>query len=95
MRKLLVINAHPEVESKTSLSLQILDHLGTYKENKQHDEVIEQNNLYEDVIPMIDKIVLSGWEHSRNGDPLTHEENEVLERMNEIFTLNQCLPFLA
>lgn len=85
MRKLLVINAHPEVESKTSLSLQVLDHfLGTYKENKQDDEVIEQINLYEDVVPMIDKIVLSGWEHSRNGDPLTHEENEVLERMNEI-----------
>ncbi|WP_333880727.1 FMN-dependent NADH-azoreductase [Lysinibacillus capsici] len=85
MRKLLVINAHPEVESKTSLSLQVLDHfLGTYKENKQDDEVIEQINLYKDVVPMIDKIVLSGWEHSRNGDPLTHEENEVLERMNEI-----------
>ncbi|MEY2355980.1 FMN-dependent NADH-azoreductase [Lysinibacillus capsici] len=85
MRKLLVINAHPEVESKTSLSLQVLDHfLGTYKENKQDDEVIEQINLYEDVVPMIDKIVLSGWEHSRNGDPLTHEENEVSERMNEI-----------
>lgn len=85
MRKLLVINAHPEVESKTSLSLQVLDHfLGTYKENKQDDEVIEQINLYEDVVPMIDKIVLSGWKHSRKGDPLTNEENEVLERMNEI-----------
>ena len=47
---------------KTSLSLQVLDHfLGTYKENKQDDEVIEQINLYEDVVPMIDKIVLSGW----------------------------------
>lgn len=85
MRKLLVVNAHPEVESKTSLSLQVLDHfLGTYKENKQNDEVIEQINLYEDVVPMIDKVVLSGWEHSRNGDPLTHGENEVLKRMNEI-----------
>ncbi len=85
MRKLLVINAHPEVESKTSLSLQVLDHfLGTYKENKQNDEVIEQINLYEDVVPMIDKVVLSGWEHFRNGDPLTHGENEVLKRMNEI-----------
>lgn len=33
---------------------------------------------------MIDKVVLSGWEKSRNGEPLTHEENEVLERMNKI-----------
>lgn len=26
MSKLLVINAHPEVESKTSMSLQVFDH---------------------------------------------------------------------
>jgi len=85
MSKLLVINAHPEVESKTSMSLQVFGHfLKTYKENKEDNEVIEQINLYEDVVPMIDKAVLSGWEKSRNGEPLTHEENEVLERMNKV-----------
>ncbi|WP_445480578.1 FMN-dependent NADH-azoreductase [Lysinibacillus irui] len=85
MSKLLVINAHPEVESKTSMSLQVFDHfLRTYKENKHDYEVIEQINLYEDVVPMIDKVVLSGWEKSKNGEPLTHEENEVLDRMNNI-----------
>lgn len=85
MSKLLVINAHPEVESKTSMSLQVFNHfLKTYKENKDGNEVIEQINLYEDVVPMIDKVVLSGWEKSRSGSPLTHEESEVLERMNEV-----------
>lgn len=85
MSKLLVINAHPDVESKTSMSLQVFDHfLRTYKENKDDNEVIEQINLYEDVVPMIDKVVLSGWEKSRNVEPLTYEENEVLERMNKI-----------
>lgn len=85
MSKLLVINAHPEVESKTSMSLQVFNHfLKTYKENKDENEVIEQINLYEDVVPMIDKVVLSGWEKSRSGSPLTHEESEVLERMNEV-----------
>jgi len=85
MSKLLVINAHPEVESKTSMSLQVFDHfLRTYKEIKDDNEVIEQINLYEDVVPMMDKVVLSGWEKSRHGEPLTYEENEVLERMNKI-----------
>ncbi|WP_042475113.1 FMN-dependent NADH-azoreductase [Bacillus ndiopicus] len=85
MNKLLVINAHPEVVSKISMSLQVFDHfLRTYKEHINDEEVIEQINLYEDVVPMIDKVVLSGWEKSRNGEPLTHEENEVLERMNKI-----------
>ncbi|MHA7582556.1 FMN-dependent NADH-azoreductase [Paenibacillus vandeheii] len=85
MSKLLVINAHPLVNSTSSFSLNVLNNfLKTYKENKAEDEVIEQINLYEDVIPMIDKTVLSAWGKSAKGEALSTEEIEVTVRMNEI-----------
>ena len=75
MSKLLVINAHPEVESATSYSLNVLNYfLKQYKEQYSSDEVIEQINLYNDVIPMIDQTVLSAWGKQRNGEELTIEE---------------------
>ncbi|MDN8588974.1 NAD(P)H-dependent oxidoreductase [Paenibacillus sp. 11B] len=85
MSKLLVINAHPLVNSTSSFSLNVFNNfLKTYKENKAKDEVIEQINLYEDVIPMIDKTVLSAWGKSAKGEALSTEEIEVTVRMNEI-----------
>ncbi|OPH00110.1 FMN-dependent NADH-azoreductase [Chryseobacterium mucoviscidosis] len=88
MSKLLIINAHPLVNSTSSFSLNVLNNfLKTYKENKAKDEVIEQINLYEDVIPMIDKTVLSAWGKSAKGEALSTEEIEVTVRMNEILQL--------
>lgn len=85
MNKLLVINAHPEVDSTSSFSLNVLDYfLKIYKERHSHDEVIEQINLYKDVIPPVDQTVLSAWGKLGNGQKLTIEEQEVTKRMTEV-----------
>ncbi|MGM0879683.1 MAG: FMN-dependent NADH-azoreductase [Bacillota bacterium] len=85
MSKLLVINAHPEVDSTSSFSLNVFNYfLKIYKEQHSNDEVIEQINLYNDGVPMIDQTVLSGWGKLRNGQELTSEEQEVTGRMNEV-----------
>lgn len=47
MSKLLVINAHPKVDSTSSFSQNVLNYfMKIYKENHSNDEVIEQINLY-------------------------------------------------
>ncbi|TYP73177.1 FMN-dependent NADH-azoreductase [Paenibacillus methanolicus] len=85
MSKLLVINAHPDTESASSYSLNVLSYFLTlYKQQHASDEVIEQINLYNDVIPMIDQTVLRAWEKQRNGEELTIKEQEVTGRMNEV-----------
>lgn len=85
MSKLLVINAHPEVDSTSSFSLHVLNYfLKIYKERHSNDEVIEQMNLYHHVIPMIDQTVLSAWGKQRNGEELTSEEQEITGHMNEV-----------
>lgn len=85
MNKLLVINAHPEVDSTSSYSLNVLNYfMKTYKERHSNDEVIEQINLYDDVIPMIDQTVLSAMGKQRSGEDLTSAEQAVTERMNEV-----------
>lgn len=85
MSKLLVINAHPEVDFTSSYSLNVLNYfLKMYNERHSNEEVIEQINLYDDVIPMIDQTVLSAWRKQRSGEELTSEEQEVTKRMNEV-----------
>lgn len=85
MSKLLVINAHPEVQSTSSVSLNVLDYfLKVYKEAHSKDEVIEQINLYDEAIPMLDKTVLTAWGKLGKGEALTREEQEVTERMNGV-----------
>ncbi|MCA0758167.1 NAD(P)H-dependent oxidoreductase [Paenibacillus sp. N4] len=85
MNKLLIINAHPEVDSTSSFSLNVFHYfMKIYKEQHSHDEVIEQINLYDDVVPMIDQTVLSAWGKLRNGQELTSEEQQVTGRMNEV-----------
>ncbi|ANE45301.1 FMN-dependent NADH-azoreductase [Paenibacillus swuensis] len=85
MNKLLVINAHPEVNSASSYSLNVLNHfMKIYKERHANDEAIEQINLYNDVIPMVDQTVLSAWGKQNNGEELTSEEQEVTGRMSNI-----------
>ncbi|NUU60216.1 FMN-dependent NADH-azoreductase [Paenibacillus agri] len=85
MSKLLIINAHPLVDSTTSFSLSGFKHfMKTYEKHKPNNEIIEQINLYEDEIPLIDKIVLGAWDKSAQGEALTTQEKEVTGRMNEI-----------
>ena len=85
MNKTLIINAHPKVDDPSSVSIKVLNHfLVSYKEFIPNNETIEQINLYDDVVPMIDKTVLSAWEKQGNGQQLTDEEQKVTERMSEI-----------
>lgn len=85
MSKLLVINAHPIMDSKSSFSLKVLDYfLKIYKERQSNSEVIEHINLYKDYIPMVDQTVLCTWGKQRNGEQLTSEEQEISGRMSEV-----------
>ncbi|MED3068518.1 NAD(P)H-dependent oxidoreductase [Bacillus thuringiensis] len=85
MNKTLIINAHPKVDDPSSVSIKVLNHfLVSYKELIPNNETIEQINLYDDVVPMIDKTVLSAWEKQGNRQKLTDEEQKVTERMSEI-----------
>ncbi|UNK21055.1 NAD(P)H-dependent oxidoreductase [Paenibacillus sp. N3/727] len=85
MSKLLIINAHPNFDSKTSASLDVFNYfLKVYKENHSKDEVIEQINLYEDEVPLLDKNVLSAWGKQAEGKELTSQEKKVTDRMSEI-----------
>ncbi|EMX0191898.1 NAD(P)H-dependent oxidoreductase [Bacillus cereus] len=85
MNKTLIINAHPKVDDTSSVSIKVLNHfLVSYKELIPNNETIEQINLYDDVVPMIDKTILSAWEKQGNGQQLTDEEQKVTERMSEI-----------
>jgi len=85
MSKLLVINAHPEVDSTSSFSLNVFNYfMKIYKEKHSNDEVIEQINLYKDVVPMIDQTVLSAWGKLKTGQELTSREQEVTEHMNDV-----------
>ncbi|WP_078386774.1 FMN-dependent NADH-azoreductase [Bacillus cereus] len=85
MNKTLIINAHPKVDDTSSVSIKVFKHfLESYKELISNNKTIEQINLYDDVVPMIDKTVLSAREKQGNGQELTREEQKVTERMSEI-----------
>ncbi|EEL68499.1 FMN-dependent NADH-azoreductase 1 [Bacillus mycoides] len=67
MTKTLIINAHPKIDDTSSVSIQVFNHfLESYKEVISNSEVVEQINLYSDVVPMIDQTVLSAWDKQRN-----------------------------
>ena len=85
MNKTLIINAHPKVDDTSSVSIKVFKHFFFFfKELISNNKTIEQINLYDDVVPMIDKTVLSAWEKQGNGQELTREEQKVTERMSEI-----------
>lgn len=84
MEKLLVINAHPKVDSDTSVSLLVLHHfLETYKKMNPEGP-IEQIDLYREHIPCIDRTYLSLQEKKKKGERLTEEEQVLDSRMREI-----------
>jgi len=85
MNKTLIINAHPKIDDTSSVSVQVFNHfLKAYKQLIPDSEVVEQINLYSDLVPMIDKTVLSAWEKQRKEQELTSQEQKVTERMSEI-----------
>lgn len=51
------------------------------------NETIKLLNLYDDVVPTIDKTVLIAWEKYRNEQELTDEEQKVTERISGIIQL--------
>lgn len=55
----------------------------SYKENHASDEV-KHIDLFKEDIPVIDKDVLTGWGKLRNGDDLTKEEQQKVDRFSEI-----------
>lgn len=85
MSKLLVINAHPEFDSTSSVTLNTLrDFIGYYMEEKDGEEFIEQINLYDDYIPQLNKTTFSAWNKQAENQKLTEEELKVITRMNEL-----------
>ncbi|UED81500.1 NAD(P)H-dependent oxidoreductase [Lysinibacillus sp. CD3-6] len=85
MSKLLVINAHPEFDSTTSVSLVGLrNFMDFYQEENSDEEIIEQINLYDDYIPQLDKTIFTAWNKQANNEKLTDEELHAISRMHEL-----------
>ncbi|WP_028610769.1 FMN-dependent NADH-azoreductase [Paenibacillus harenae] len=84
MEKLLVINAHPKVDTNSSVSLQVLHQfLETYKKMNPEGP-IEQVDLYREHIPCIDRTFLSLQEKRGRDERLTEEEQTLDFRMSEV-----------
>lgn len=84
MEKLLIINANPKTDINSSASLQVLEHFQKAYAALQPAESMERIDLYEEDIPVIDKVVLSAWDKIANGGDMTAEEQKVTKRMGEI-----------
>ncbi|SET26749.1 FMN-dependent NADH-azoreductase [Paenibacillus sp. NFR01] len=84
MGKLLVINAHPTVDSTDSVSLEVGTQFINIYRKMNPNESIEQINLYDEEIPQLDSVVLSAWGKFASGAELTEEEKRVADKMNEI-----------
>ncbi|GLX67229.1 FMN-dependent NADH-azoreductase [Paenibacillus glycanilyticus] len=84
MEKLLVINAHPAVDSPASVSLQVGNHFIENYRKMNPSESIEQIDLYSEEIPELNSAVLGAWDKLTAGGELTEEEKRITGRMNEI-----------
>ncbi|PNZ24067.1 azoreductase [Staphylococcus petrasii] len=83
MTKLLYITAHPLDELASNSMAAGKTFVDSYKENHPSDEV-KHIDLFKEDIPMIDKDVLTGWGKLRNGDELTSDEQQKVNRLSEI-----------
>ncbi|WP_154838145.1 FMN-dependent NADH-azoreductase [Staphylococcus sp. Marseille-Q1834] len=83
MTKLLYIIAHPLDELASNSMAAGKAFTDAYKENHFNDEV-KHIDLFKEDIPMIDKDVLTGWGKLRNGDELTSDEQQKVNRLSEI-----------
>lgn len=84
MENMLIINAHPRVESATSVSLQVLQHFLEAYAKSNPAGVIEQIDLYRDSIPAIDHRILELRGKQGRGEPLNEEERQLTDRMSAI-----------
>lgn len=84
MENMLIINAHPRVESATSVSLRVLQHFLEAYTKWNPTGAIEQIDLYRDSIPAIDHIVLELWNKQGRGEPLNEQEQQITDRMSAI-----------
>ncbi|RLL45480.1 FMN-dependent NADH-azoreductase [Oceanobacillus piezotolerans] len=83
MKRTLIINAHPRVDSEDSISLKVGKHLiKSYR--KSGKKVIHQINLYQDYVPAIDGLFLKAYDNMENGIALEGDEEQILHRMAEI-----------
>ncbi|WP_028776754.1 FMN-dependent NADH-azoreductase [Shimazuella kribbensis] len=84
MEKILIINAHPKVDDTSSVSLQVLQRfMETYK-TLHPDYPMEQIDLYRDIVPTIDHVVLKAWEKIGKEETLNEEELWLTSRMSDI-----------
>lgn len=84
MEKLLVINAHANVDSPDSVSIEVGKYFIDNYRKMNPNELIEQIDLYGEEIPEINSTVLSAWGKFESGGELTDEEKRVTSKMNEI-----------
>ncbi|MET3289773.1 UNVERIFIED_CONTAM: FMN-dependent NADH-azoreductase [Brevibacillus sp. OAP136] len=84
MNKLLVINAHPKVESQQSISLLVLDHFLRIYKQLNPLETVEQINLYQELIPLVDSTVLNARDKLSKKESLTQAEQQVMDQGNKI-----------
>ncbi|CAN7742338.1 FMN-dependent NADH-azoreductase [Paenibacillus sp. LjRoot56] len=84
MEKLLVINAHANVDSPDSVSLEVGKYFIENYRKMNPNELIEQIDLYGEEIPEINSTVLSAWGKFESGGELTDDEKRVTSKMNEI-----------
>ncbi|MGO3731915.1 MAG: FMN-dependent NADH-azoreductase [Vagococcus sp.] len=83
MSKLLVIKAHPLTPSE-SRSLKVLDaFIRAYKLTHPDDDIAVLD-VYHDFVPEIDKDMLLGWEHAKNGTDLSADELTKITRFSEL-----------
>jgi FMN-dependent NADH-azoreductase len=84
MEKLLVINAHANVDAPDSVSLEVGKYFIENYRKMNPNELIEQIDLYGEEIPEINSTVMNAWEKFESGGELTDEEKRVTSKMNEI-----------
>lgn len=84
MENMLIINAHPRVESATSVSLQVLQHFLEAYTKWSPAGAIEQIDLYRDSIPAIDHMILELRSKQERGELLSEEEQQLTVRTSAI-----------
>lgn len=81
MAKVLMIKAHPHVEE--SISISVGDYfIKEYQKLHPEDEIII-HDLFSEKVPPLNDLTMQAWKHQRNGQPLSDEEKDILEKHNQ------------
>jgi FMN-dependent NADH-azoreductase len=84
MVKMLIINAHPQINSKTSISLEVYDYFIKVYKSLNPTGSIEQINLYSDDVPPVDKVVLDAQQKLIEKKEWSEEQKRIMARRSEI-----------